>query len=148
MSGTIDFEVNTASEAQIAVHLSHCDDHFVPRLGDRVEINGYARKIAGNAMRFEAWSGNELVGLVAAYCNDQDQRIAYVTSVSVLREWTGKGVAARLMERCVDYARTTGKRQIRLEVASANAPAFGLYEKFGFVAGKVDKPFVTMELHL
>lgn len=148
MTGNIVFRSNKASEAQIAGHLSSCDANFVSRLNDRVEIAEYAKKIAGKAIRFEAWSGNELVGMVAAYCNDLDQRIAYITSVSVLREWTGKGIAASLMRQFIEHARTSGMRQIRLEVASANAPAIGLYKKFGFVAGKADEPFVTMELHL
>lgn len=148
MSETVEFEVNRASEAQIAEHLKHCDACFVPRLGDRVEIVEYAGKIANKAMRFEAWFGGKLIGLVAAYCNDREMRISYITSVSVLREWTGKGIAARLMERCVEYARTTGIRQIGLEVGSDNAPAIRLYEKMGFVAGKANGRFVTMTLSL
>lgn len=148
MSENIEFGSNKASEAQIAGHLSHCDADFVPRLSDRVEIAEYAKKIAGKAMRFEAWSGNELVGLVAAYCNDREKRIAYITSVSVLREWTGKGIAASLMQQCIEHAKTSGMRQISLEVAGNNAPAIKLYEKSGFVAGKTNGPFVTMELNL
>lgn len=148
MSGSIEFGSNKASEAQLAEHLSYCDAHFVPQLSDRVEINDYAKKIATRAMRFEAWSGDKLVGLVAAYCNDQEQRIAYITSVSVLRGWTGKGIAARLMKHCIEYAKTSGMWQVSLEVASANAPAIRLYEKIGFVVGRVNAPFVTMDLNL
>lgn len=148
MSEAIEFGLNKASEAQIAEHLLRCDADFVPPLSDRVEINDYAKKITSKATRFEAWSGDKLVGLVAAYCNDWEQRIAYITSVSVSREWMGKGIAARLVGQCVEHAKVSGMRQISLEVANDNVPAIGLYEKSGFIAGKTNVPFVTMELYL
>lgn len=148
MKASIDYLLNKASTAEIAEHLTRCDADFVPRLSHRVEINCYAQKIASKAMRFEAWSGDTLVGLVAAYCNDQEKRIAYLTSVSVLRAWTNNGIAARLVGQCVEYAKTSGMRQISLEVASGNTPATSLYEKIGFVAGKGKAPFITMDLCL
>jgi len=148
MSELVEYDLNKASEAEIAEHLLCCDADFVPSLSSRVEINDYARKIAGKATRFEAWSGGMLVGLVAAYCNDQEKHIAYITSVSVLREWMGKGIAANLMKQCIEHAETSGMWQISLEVASDNTPAIKLYEKSGFVAGKVNAPFVTMDLYL
>ena len=93
MQAAVDYLSNKASEAEIAEHLSRCDADFVPPLSGRVEINDYAKKIASKATRFEAWSGGTLVGLVAAYCNDQEKHIAYITSVSVLRN--GRAKASR-----------------------------------------------------
>jgi ribosomal protein S18 acetylase RimI-like enzyme len=148
MSAEIEYLSNKASETEIAKHLLRCDVDFVPPLKNRVEINGYAKKLANKATRFEAWSGGTLVGLVAAYCNDQETRVAYITSVSVLREWVGKGIAANLVSQCIEHAKASGMRQISLEVASDNTPAIKLYEKSGFVAGKADVPFVTMNLSL
>jgi ribosomal protein S18 acetylase RimI-like enzyme len=148
MSAVVEYLMNKASEAEIAEHLSRCDADFVAPLSDRVEINDYAKKIASKATRFEAWSGGTLVGLVAAYCNDQEKSIAYITSVSVLREWMGKGNAARLISQCIEHAKVSGMRQISLEVASDNAPAIRLYEKNGFVAGNANASFVSMDLYL
>jgi ribosomal protein S18 acetylase RimI-like enzyme len=148
MSAAIDYLVNKTSAAQIADHLSRCDAHFVPPLSGRVEIETYSRQIASKATRFEAWSGSVLVGLVAAYCNDLETGIAYITSVSVLHEWTGRGVAADLMRRCVEYAKASGMRQISLEVARDNSPAIKLYDESGFVADGTGTPFVRMKLNL
>jgi len=148
MSTSVDYCVDRASGAEIVQHLSGSDADFVPPLSERVEINDYARKIASRATRFEAWSGDTMVGLVAAYCNDQVERIAYITSVSVLKTWTGKGIAASLLKQCIKHAHASGMQQIILEVASDNVSAIRLYEKSGFVAGKVNAPFVTMGLHL
>lgn len=148
MSEAVEYLTNKASEAEIAEHLSRCDGDFVPPLSGRVEIIDYAKKIASKATRFEAWSGGRLVGLVAAYCNDQESHSAYITSVSVLREWTGKGIAERLMNQCVEHARASGMQRISLEVAGGNAAAIKLYKKSGFVLGKAKAPFVSMNLYL
>lgn len=148
MSKPVKYRLNEASEAEIAEHLLSCDADFVPPLSGRVEINAYAKKIAGKAARFEAWSDGRLVGLVAVYCNDSEKRIAYITSVSVVRESTGKGIAGSLMKRCIARIKALGMRQISLEVASGNTPAIGLYEKSGFVAGRTKASFVTMALYL
>lgn len=147
MSAAPKYRSNRASEGEIAEHLSRCDANFVPPLSARVEIGEYAKKLASKAVRFEAWSGDTLVGLVAAYCNDQERRIAYISSVSVLKEWMGKGIAARLTSLCIAHAKASGMRQISLEVADDNKPAIKLYEKNGFVAGKAIAPFVTMNLY-
>lgn len=148
MSAAVEYLMNKASEAEIAEHLSLCDMDFVPPLSGRVAIKDYAKKIASKATRFEAWSGGTLVGLVAAYCNDREKRIAYITSVSVLHEWTGKGSFTRLIRQCIEHAKVSGMRQIRLEVASDNTTAIRVYEKKGFVAAKAKGSFVPMELHL
>lgn len=139
--------LNKASQREIAEHLLLCDADFVPPLSDRVDLNDYAQKIARKAMRFEAWSNDTLVGLVAAYCNDQMNHIAYITSVSVLKAWTGKGIATRLVHHCIEYARAMGMRQVRLEVACDNKQAVRLYAKSGFIADKSDGPFTIMNLY-
>lgn len=148
MSAVVEYLMNKASEAEIAEHLSRCDVDFVPPLSGRVEINHYAKKIVSKATRFEAWSGGTLVGLVAAYCNDQQKRVAYITSVSVLREWSGKGNFTRLISQCIEHAKVSGMRQISLEVASDNTTAIRVYEKKGFVAGEANASFICMNLYL
>jgi ribosomal protein S18 acetylase RimI-like enzyme len=148
MNDSVEYVLNKASEADIAEHLSNCDADFIPALSSRVEINDYAKKITRKATRFEAWSGRTLVGMVAAYCNDQEGSIAYITSVSVLKAWKGKGIALKLLKQCIEHAKGSGMRQISLEVASDNMPAIGLYEKNGFVADKANAQFICMNLYL
>lgn len=148
MNGTIVYLLNKATESEIFNHLSACDAEFVRALSDRVDIKEYSRKIHDRAMRFEAWAGSVLIGLVAAYYNDQSKRMAYITSVSVLAGWQGKGIAAQLIRRSIDHARMLGMDCISLEVAAGNAPAIGLYEKCGFVAADAVDSAITMNLFL
>jgi len=147
MIAVVEYLSNKATEAEIAEHLSCCDADFVPPLNGRVEIKDYAKKIANYATRFEAWSGSKLVGLVAAYCNDQEKRRAYITSVSVLREWTGKGIASRLLNQCIEHVKASGMRQVSLEVASGNTSAIKLYEKGDFIMDKANATFISMNLN-
>ncbi|MDH3375806.1 MAG: GNAT family N-acetyltransferase [Gammaproteobacteria bacterium] len=148
MSFAVEFTFMKAAEADITMHLRACDSEFVPPLSSRVDINNYAKKIVSKATRFEAWSGGSLIGLLAAYYNDQKDLFAYITSVSVLKEWAGKGIATRLISRCIEHAKVSGMRQISLEVANDNTAAIRTYEKSGFVIGKVNAPFVIMNLYL
>ena len=140
--------LNEATEDEIAEHLVHCDANFVPPLSSRVKIIDYAKKIAHGATRFEAWSENRMVGLVAAYCSDHETRFAYITSVSVLKEWARKGIAKKLMKQCIDHMQCLGLRRISLEVSSENGAAISLYEKEGFTASSVSESVVVMKLRL
>ena len=148
MSASIAYLLNKASVAQIAEHLWRCDADFAPALSSRVDINEYAKKIGSKATIFEAWSGGTLVGLVAAYCNDREKRLAYITNVSVLRQWAGNGIATRLIGLCAEHALASGMRQVKLEVARDDSRAIKLYEKCGFVTGQVEVLFVKMSLIL
>jgi ribosomal protein S18 acetylase RimI-like enzyme len=146
MSAAVSYSWNKASEEIICDHLKRCDANFLPPLSSRVEINEYAKKITNSAMRAEAWSDNKLVGLVSVYCNDQQTLIAYITSVSVLKSWTGIGVASSLLNNCIKLAKNMGARKVMLEVAIDNISAVKLYEKMGFVSSKLNSKQIVMTL--
>ena len=144
----IGYFLNKATEAQVAEHLLGCDADFVTPLTDRVDIGAYAKKIVNKATCFEAWSNDRLIGLIAAYCNDQEAHIAYITSVSVLNGWTGQGIATTLMKQCITTMESLKMGQIKLEVFKHNASAHRLYEKSGFIANEMSQSFVSMTLNL
>lgn len=123
---------NRAEAAQVAAHLAACDATFIPPLSARVDLAAYADRIVRHAERFEAWSGPQLTGLVAAYCNDSNGRRAFITSVSVLPDWQGRGIASRLLRECVQFIRAAGFESVELEVHEANDAALGLYRRHGF----------------
>lgn len=147
MNEAVEYRLNAASKWQIVEHLRTCDVDFVPRLGYRVNIEEYAAKIERKAIRFEAWSGSKLVGLVAAYLNNGESKSGFITSVSVLRKWMGKGIASQLLKRCICSTEELGMRHLRLEVAVDNRPAINLYKKNGFNVTKVGTAFITMTLN-
>lgn len=132
MSNNIAYSVNRSNVAEIVSHLLHADISFEPALSSRVDIQSYAQKLNHHAVRFEAWLGQELVGLVASYCNQPDGCKAFVTNVSVLPEYHGQGIAGRLMLQCIEHVRCLGFCQIELEVDQRSLSAVALYQKLGF----------------
>jgi ribosomal protein S18 acetylase RimI-like enzyme len=136
-AAAITYALNRAGIAEVAAHLTLCDAHFVPPLSGRVDIDAYAAKIARHAERFEAWAGRELVGMVAAYCNDPSRHAAFITGVSVVPERGGEGIATRLLEDCIQHARRARFTLVRLSVDLGNAAAIRLYERCGFSAEPV-----------
>jgi ribosomal protein S18 acetylase RimI-like enzyme len=147
-AASIAYRVDTATVELITAHLTQCDAYFVPVLSRRVALPDYASKICTHAVRFEAWSDDVLVGLLAVYCNDQERRDAYITSVSVLADRRGEGIATQLLRSCFDYAKLLGLRRIGLEVASDHRTAIHLYEKCGFSVGETSGSFVKMNFDL
>jgi ribosomal-protein-alanine N-acetyltransferase len=128
----ITLAVNTGKAADILQHLQSCDESFVPPLSSRVDLQDYTRKIVGNAARFEAWSDDIIVGLVALYCNAPDRQVAYLSNVSVLPHAMGQGLGKRLMQEAIVHASRLDFDQMALEVSPGSAAAIALYRGLGF----------------
>lgn len=148
MSTNFEITINQAKAGMIAAHLHACDSAFVPPLSSRVAIDDYVRKIASRAVRFEAWAGEDLVGLVATYCDTPVRGNAFLTNVSVLPEWQGKGIASRLIETSRNHVRALGFSRIDLELAVTNQAAMSLYQRCGFTSQNPAGPIVRMTLYL
>ncbi len=140
------FCTNQANAVQIAAHLHACDHAFIPPLSERVIIGDYAHKITDRAVRFEAWADELFVGLLAAYCSDNQSRVGFITSVSVLPGWQGQGIASQLIEKCIEHARGLGLAGIELEVDIDNRAAIRLYEKYNFSTDKTCRKSAIMYL--
>jgi ribosomal-protein-alanine N-acetyltransferase len=142
---TVTYRTNAATIDQLSDHLQRCDDGYVPALSGRVDIAEYARKVAERATRFEAWSDDGLVGLVAAYLPTASNGPMFITDVSVAPEHRGNGVASALLDECAGYARLHSIVRLRLEVDPRNGPALGLYKASGFASVAEVAGTVTME---
>lgn len=128
----ITYKINTSVELDILEHLEKCDNLFTPPLSARIEISEYSKKIFTYAERFEAWKGDKLIGLVAVYCNNIKDRKAYITNVSILEKYQGKGIANSLMFYCIEHIKNKNFKSIELEVNADNISANKLYKKFRF----------------
>lgn len=65
----------------------------------------------------------------------------HITNVAVLEEARGKGIGAMLMEKLIEAAEEKQMYGITLEVRMGNAPAQGLYHKYGFKAEGIRKNY-------
>jgi len=144
----IQYKSGTATPAEIAAHLKNCDTNFVTSLSKKVDLSQYAVKIKTNAVTFEAWQKEQLVGLIAAYFNDEAKRTGYITNVSTVKNYEGAGIGTQLMKNCIDHAIKNNYFEIVLEVNAASTPAIKLYNKFGFVKTSEENGSMRMKLNL
>ena len=140
----ITFKINSGTFPDILDHLRKCQDTFIPPLGNSVDINKYAEKIIDLAVRFEAWDQNTLIGLLAAYFNDEINKHGFITNVSVEKEYNGRGIAKTLLQNCLEFGRKGKFRKIYLKVNKSNLKAITLYEQLGFGPERSTQDELTM----
>lgn len=140
----VEIREQTATAPEIRQHLAACDSDFVPRLSSRVDIDAYAAKLRQKARTFEAWSGRSLVGVLAAYFNT-DTGTCFITNVSVVRAFSGQGIANTLLERCLAHCASEGIKLAALEVNRGSAAAVKLYRRNGFSQVAVDDDVLTLQ---
>lgn len=144
----MEYQIKTAAHDEIYLHLVNCNHSFIPPLSGKTDLQEYAKKLFEKSVTFEAWSGSQLAGLIAAYFSDQENKAAFISNVSVMEQFTRRGIGSELMERCFDFGRKEGFKTIELMVASANNAAIHLYEKQGFVITERSENEVRMKREL
>lgn len=146
----INYKTESASKENICQHLFACSNNFVPPLESTVNIKDYSAKIKDKGVTVEAWSGTRLIGLIAVYLNDFENRTGYITNVSVISEFSGQGIASRLLSNCVELVKERNFNSIQLEVNRKNKSAVALYEKFHFRKSSESSKenFIKMKLDL
>lgn len=145
---TILYKQHTATYTQVFTHLIKCDESFVPKLSEKIDIAAYSDKIIKNSVTFEAWANEELVGLIAAYFNDEQNKTGFITNVSVFKEFSGKGIASELLKQCITYGRQNNFSEIELEVSAKNDSAVKLYKKYNFVQVEIKNDLLVMKINL
>ena len=147
-TAAIIYKTKTANVKEVSGHLEKCKEAFTPPLDKKVNIAEYSKKIVENAVTFEAWADNELVGMIAAYFNDKANHTGFITNVSLINEYSGKGIASRLLDNCIRFAKDKGFKEIVLEVHAASLPAIKLYTKYHFFETATQGDMKTMCLNL
>jgi ribosomal protein S18 acetylase RimI-like enzyme len=85
----------------------------------------------GNWLYF-ARRGEQLVGIIGAYCEEGQPESAWVISVYVSPAARGQGVGAALMQHQLTALKKRGVRTAVLEVMVDQHPARALYQRCGF----------------
>lgn len=132
MKGTLDYRYGQANAADIIKHFLGCDTAFLDALRLRTHLPDYASKLHARALRYEAWAGQRLVGLLAVY-RDDTAKTAYISNVSVLSEYCRQGIASQMLSLCLAQARNLNVLEVVLEVVRDNHAAIELYRRHGFL---------------
>jgi ribosomal protein S18 acetylase RimI-like enzyme len=138
--------MNKSKISQILDHLEICKDSFVPSLDTYLNLSEYSQKIHTKALLFERFEDNKLVGLIAAYVNDG--KLGYITNVSIIPEYQGKGLSLSLLKECINYFTREGYNSINLEVFTENKRAIDFYQKNKFKIIERSKKTIMMKIEL
>lgn len=147
-TSNLKYKTKTATEEEIYLHLKLCNEKFIPPLEEKVNIREYSKKLFKKSVTFEAWENQTLAGLVAAYFNDTENHLGFITNVSILKDYKGKGIASELMNMCINYSKGNKFTEIILEVSKENKDAISLYEKFNFVNFEIKNDLLIMKLKI
>jgi len=128
----IEYKIKESSQKDIFLHLRKCNQSFVPVLSNKVDLAKYSTKIFDYAVTFEAWEESEIIGLIAAYFNDDKSKKGFITNVSVIPDRNNKGIAGNLINMVKDYASKNSFEILQLEVHLQNIKAIEFYLKKGF----------------
>jgi ribosomal protein S18 acetylase RimI-like enzyme len=90
-----------------------------------------ARSAQGDGQAiFLAWDGDDAVGIVGTYVEDDGNR--WLISMWTDPERRGEGVGRALVETVAAFARAAGSSELLLEVTLGNDSALALYRACGF----------------
>lgn len=142
-----EYKINQSLKADIYRHLSLCETDFVENLKLRIGLEEYSSKLFEKARRFEFWHLHELAALVAVYFNLEEKKV-FVTNVSVLGRYQGRGLASKLITTMKEFAEHEGYDSISLEVIKTNAKAIHLYKKIGFMEYTLNHNLLVMKLKI
>lgn len=140
---SISFKIKKAKQNDVLLHLTNCSDSFVPPLITRINLNDYSEKIFKNAVTFEAWKDDELIGLIAIYFN-MENHYGFITNVSVIKKYSGAGLASELLKMCLEYAINHNSTELKLEVNKDNIIALNFYKKHNFTQISLENDSLIM----
>lgn len=110
--------------------LKKVDRDFPTPLSERVDLHEYASKLADAATISAIFDANQIIGVVALYCNDPNHEYSYIPLVAVLPEMRGRKLSKSLMASAISIAKENGFKT--LGIHTENPAALHLYLKLGF----------------
>ena len=126
-------ENSQLSQEQVLLHFLQCDPEFLNELKKRVDLEAYSLKLSSRAELMHLTEQGRVLALLAYYV-DEVKLEAFVSNVSVIREFQGRGFAKSLLGALQNKLSSEFQAclAIRLEVSKANERAIGLYRTMGF----------------
>lgn len=144
----IEYNINESSIDMICQHLNECSESFIPALTTYIDIDEYSKKLFEKSLRFEAYIDKKLVGLIAAYINDE-KKTSFITNVSVDSRYQNLYISKTLMVLCLKVLKLMGCESVELEVFNDNSRAINFYKKNNFIVqGETTKKTYLMKLDL
>ena len=105
----------------------------------------YTKKIVLHANITIASNEKVDIGLVAIYCNDDNQIMSYITVIAVDKYYQGQRIGQKLIDTSIKNAKRNGFKVIKLEVNINNIHAIDFYTSHNFKRVFQEKNSLFME---
>lgn len=142
------YKQSSLTKDSLVFFLDKISEEYTPPLRTVVCLSDYAEKILQNGVIFEAWEGNNLIGIVAGYFNDIQNSFAFITLVYVIPERRKNNIGVHLMNNAISFAKERHLNNMHLSVKVDNSRAQTFYKKLGFyiIGQSVDSYNMRKEL--
>lgn len=135
-------------ELEIQTLLNKIEGDFDPPLSSTMDIAEYSKKLYKNATIFSAHDNGQLVAMMAVYCNNTVDKIAFGTMLAVAESHRIYGLGPILIKTTISYLKKRSFKAFKLEIYKTNPRVITLYKRLKFsVVSETDKTvFVQLDL--
>lgn len=127
--------------SRVETYLQKVDGFFLNSLSSRVNIKSYSLKISKYAYNFFLLDGEEDISHCAFYI-DESLSKAYVTSISVVRAFSRRGIGSFLLKNVEAYLYEKGITLVELEADPKSNEVIKFYLLNGYSVQGVTNKFI------
>jgi ribosomal protein S18 acetylase RimI-like enzyme len=142
----IEIRIGQLSQKDIQEYLEENSSAFVPALFGRIDIKEFSMKIYEKAIHFYAFDNGIVVGFLAAYFNHPQKEFGYITTFSTLPNFQNQGIASKILEQVMIFAKINSFKSLQLEVHKDNIKAINFYKKRNFNLKEVKEKSYLLEV--
>lgn len=138
-SQEIKFEIKELSVLEISDFFKAHDNDYFEKLSDRVNINEYSEKLLESSIQFTLWDNVNLIGLSPCYFNNVEEKVGYISSLTIKEGFRGRKLGSKLIARISEYAKEHGFNVVMVKIHYLNEMSHQFYKKNGFTDFIADK---------
>ena len=139
---------NNLSKDRLCRYLELIDDSFSPSLSDRINLDVFAEKLIKHGEIISIVENDDVLAGIGFYANDQNEYQAYVTFISVNKQYRRLGYADKLINEAMVVAKEKKMKKMALSVKKDNIGAVNLYKKHGFIVKGQERGRLNMTKEL
>jgi len=138
-SQEVKFEIKELSVLEISDFFKVHDNDYFEKLSDRVNINEYSEKLLESSIQFTLWDNVNLIGLSPCYFNNVEEKVGYISSLTIKEGFRGRKLGSKLIARISEYAKEHGFNVVMVKIHYLNEMSHQFYKKNGFTDFIADK---------
>lgn len=128
----VELNKSELSSKRVESYFKKMCNNFIPSLNQKVDIKKYSNKLVYNADCFFVQNEGKDIGFLAIYTNNYPEKVAFISSISIVPEYQGMGISQKLIDFSIEHARKREMKYIKLEVNENNIKAIKFYKRNKF----------------